>query len=353
VWRDARGDCWLSGSLEGQGGTLLEEAGQPGVEGVGLDLTVEGGLLPAGASSAVVVDDAGVDRPAEAGGGAWVIVLEQRSFRTCPVRYLDDRGEPVRAPLPDDWRSEPVTDSSAACPACGASSWEKAVPADTESRGAQGTPDGGWEPTPIVVCTVCGHEERMPSFMRASDDDGWERDDDGPSFDPVMPAVGFPVYGVAGLEPKLGGWGASGLLTTEVYIAHGTREDDVWALVSTEHEDHPMDSEAASARAALENCLLDAGAQDWPLDLSDAALTLGLREEQVAVRRAAAVPAESLEIPVAGAPTEFQLVRSGGHWAAAARMHPDMLVTIAARGIEPSAVTLVPVPDPSALPHGD
>jgi hypothetical protein len=179
-------------------------------------------------------------------------------------------------------------------------------------------------------------------------------DEPPPGFsEPKLADVGFPVYGLADHEPRLGGWGMKGSATTEVSVEHGRLDGDAWAQVTTELEDHPMDSETATARRALETSLHDAEAEDWPAGLSDSALTLRLHDVERARRRAASVPAESHQITVDGVVREFQLVRSASRWGAAARIADDMLLTIAARGIDPSGVSLVRVPDPAGLPSVD
>ena len=56
-----------------------------------------------------------------------------------------------------------MADADEPCPACGERGWDELRPLD-ESRGTQSTPGGGWEPTAIVVCRACGHEESVGGF---------------------------------------------------------------------------------------------------------------------------------------------------------------------------------------------
>jgi hypothetical protein len=357
VWRDNGGDRWLSARLEGRGGTLLDEGGHSSIEGLGLDLTVQGGVLPPGAASAQVIDDAGHRHEATAASGVWVVVLEQRSHRPSPVHYLDDAGESVRPPLPAGWRVEPVSDARESCPVCSCLRWEKVTPTDAGARGAVELPGGGMEPSPVLVCAVCGHEEQMPTFIGLSTGgEDWE-DVEG-DVEPLLGRAGaaaavsgvdFPVYSVAGWEPKLTGIGSVGAVVTDIDIAHGMPESERWLTVSTVRE-RAMDSGAAIAREALQLTLRTRD-EPWPDDLSEAALTLWLRSRERELRQAAAAaPTERVALTVEGSPVEFELVRSGEDWAAAARLADDELgVTISARGVDPSGIALERIPDLAAL----
>jgi hypothetical protein len=68
-------------------------------------------------------------------------------------------------------------------------------------------------------------------------------------------------------------------------------------------------------------------------------------------RRAAAMgamPTEQL-ITIDGAPRPFlRLSTPTGRWVAV-RRHGDLTITIAARNLDPSTLTLGPIPDPTAL----
>lgn len=121
--------------------------------------------------------------------------------------------------MPACWARFAVPDAHEPCPACGEVAWDEVHPAD-ESRGARGTSDGHWEPTPAVVCRSCGHEERIGSIQRV-----YRNDDQDPaevarrveaaaqamrSEDPEQLAtVGFPIYAAEGWTATLAGLGGS------------------------------------------------------------------------------------------------------------------------------------------------
>ncbi len=128
-----------------------------------------GGLLPPGAVTAEVLDDWGARIAAVIGGRAYAAILEPSSDPGEPVVCCRDAsGMPVRRPLPDNYPCAPVDDAEEPCPACGAVDYEECVPTENW-RGGRAGPDGTtFSPSPIVVCRVCGHEEREGSIMRFS-----------------------------------------------------------------------------------------------------------------------------------------------------------------------------------------
>jgi hypothetical protein len=168
---DADGDVWLTASLARVAGPRVDD-NRPDHVGLEGERTLLGGRLPAGAVAVTVLDDRGDRVPARVGDGAWAVVLDQ------PVRgprslagFRDGDGVPAAAPLPADWGLDRVTDSGEACPACGELAWDVVTPTD-ESRGSRSAA-GGMEPTPVIVCRVCGHEETMGAIFRIpTRDDG-------------------------------------------------------------------------------------------------------------------------------------------------------------------------------------
>jgi hypothetical protein len=121
---------------------------------------VVGGLLPPGAVSAEGVDDRGTRVDAAVAAGAYVAMLEQPNDGHEPIVCCRDAGgEPVRRPWAADYPSVCVSDAQEPCPACGAIDYDEYTPFE-EWRGGRPGPDGTTiDPTPVVSCRVCGHEE--------------------------------------------------------------------------------------------------------------------------------------------------------------------------------------------------
>ncbi|MGH2893915.1 MAG: hypothetical protein ACRDPM_11730, partial [Solirubrobacteraceae bacterium] len=83
-------------------------------------------------------------------------------------------------------------------------------------------------------------------------------------------------------------------------------------------------------------------------DLSDAAITLWFRAV-ARLRRAVALAASRSEaqIIIDGAAAPFlTLTTPSGRWVAV-RRHDDLTITIAARDLDPTSVTIEPIPDPA------
>jgi hypothetical protein len=90
------------------------------------------------------------------------------------------------------------------------------------------------------------------------------------------------------------------------------------------------------------------GQTAWP-EVSDAALKvwLGARDRE---RRGAAYAATQSEqlITIDGTPEPFlTLTTPAGRWVAV-RLHDDIAITIAADDLDPTTITLEPIPDPAA-----
>lgn len=322
VVRD-EGMLWLTGIL-GRGGTGLEH-GRPVVEGLPDDRTVQGGELPPGAVAVEVVDDAGVRHAAAVGNGAWIVVVDQPVRGEDPlVRFVDAAGRTVAPSLPAEWPRAPVEDASEPCPACGATGWDVVQPLD-ESRGSRSTADGGWEPTPIVVCRACGHEESVGVFTYVEDGD---QVGDEPAWEPEEPPpAGFPVYAVRGRPARIGGWGDDSRMVMQGPLA-----------VETEREDDEDESEVARARRALWAMLFDESS-DWPAR-SEPGIAIWMSTQVRANRRAAARAAvEEHPIEIDGRPQPFQVARAGSRWAAV-RRHGDLLVTVTGRDVPLADVAL-------------
>lgn len=357
----ADGLLWVTGDHR-RGGSGLQGY-RPTIEGLTDDRTVQGGALPPGAVAAEVVDDAGVVHAAAAANGAWVVVLDQPATGdTSPVRFLDPQGETVTPPLPAEWSRAPVADAEESCPACGASSWLEVRPLD-DSRGARTTDSGAWEPTPIVVCSVCGHEESIGAFLRFEDDDPTD-DEQQPGLRArtlqalvrrqeraAMRRVRFPVYVAAGWTPRLGGWGSSSRRDTHsVTVCHGADPPEPGPALTIETEsrdERGHESERALASQALERALPDE-AGGWP-ERSEAGLTVWLRTRDRDCRRAAANATSSRHpLRIDGRAETFEVVETATAWAAA-RRHGDLLITLTASAIPPDDIALETLDDATLI----
>jgi hypothetical protein len=227
---DTSGEVWLTHSVDQIGGPRLDDY-RPDHLGLEDERTLIGGRLPAGAIEAIVLDDRGDRVHAEVGAGAWAVVLEQPvGGERSPVCFRDGDGVPVTAALPADWERTPVTDTNEVCPACEQLGWDVVIPADG-SRGTRGS-RLGTQPTPVVVCRLCGHEVVMGAIIRLA-----SRDDEDPALVQArvremeetqrlsnamtLSATMFPIYAADGMPGRLSGSGSSGDQVTSVTVSHG------------------------------------------------------------------------------------------------------------------------------------
>jgi hypothetical protein len=356
VVRVADGDVWLTWSVEQVGGPRLDDY-RPDHVGLEDERTLLGGRLPAGAVAATVLDDNGDRVPAQVGDGAWAVVLEQPTAgERSPVCFRDRDGAPVAPALPAGWPRTPVTDTEECCPACGALAWDVVVPADA-SRGSRGA-HGGSEPTPVIVCRVCGHEVVMGSIMRTS-----TPDDEDPaevrerirhaeemrrlSHQMLLSAVTFPVYAAEGIPGRVGGSGSRGDDVTSVRVTHGGDGRTARPTLEVETrvtERRPPSSERTLAADALARRLEDER-RGWSGG-SDAAFVLSLRATARA-RRELARRATATEriIGVDATPTPFTYVQAGSRWAAVASAGA-VTITVTGVDLDPEGVQLRTVEDP-------
>jgi hypothetical protein len=333
------------------------------------DRSLVGGLLPPGAVSVEVIDEQGKRVAGRVGAGAYAAVLAQPVDHREPVVCCRDAaGTVVRRPLPDDYPSSPVTDAEEPCPACGAVDYEECVPKE-RWRGGHAGPDGPTIPSPIVVCRVCGHEEREGSIMRLSSPDD---EDDAARAERIargrveqrvqqwyshkltLRAVTFPIYAVEGRPAQIGGSGSTGDELTALRIAHTETEDadlldERPRIEVTTSTDEPYHDELAVARQKLEQWVHDEIDRPRSPDLSNAAITLWFRAADRR-RRAAALAAirSDAEITIDGTEQPFVVLTTpGGRWVAV-RHHDDLTVTIAARDLDPATISVEPIADPAA-----
>ncbi len=363
VVRGDDGQVWLSRSVDRVGGPRVDSY-RPAHLGLRGDRTLLGGLLAPGAVSAEAVDDRGYRVQAAVGYGAWAVVLEQpRHGPVAAVCLRDARGRPVAPALPASWTRAPVTDTDEPCPACGAVAWDEVLPSDG-SRGGRLMPDGETEPTPVVVCRTCGHEEEIGSvirFERPEDEDpaevaermrAWEASHRAEQLE-LLAMVSFPIYAAAGWPARLTGHGGStagldGPLTRveRVTVSHGSFGPDTAPELQIEtaivERRHP--SEASLAREALQCWLYDSF--DASLPQCDAAFVLRMRGRE-RERRKLAANAEVTErlIEVDGTRQPFRFVASTGRWAAVRRTD-TLTITVTGHAADPDKLTLMAVADP-------
>ena len=332
------------------------------------------GMLPPGAISAEVVDDRGERVCAAVGGGAYAAVLEQPNDGHEPVVCCRDvTGSPVRRPLAADYPSTAVEDADVPCPACGAIDYEERIP--TEHWRSGPGPDGSAIPNPIVVCRHCGHEEGEGTFFAVG---GSPEDDEDEvvrearlastrehtrvgrwlSNTMMLATLTFPVYAAEGWPAMIGASGSQGDRLTSLTIDHYDTQDAdpfagdrPWFEITTSREDSPVNDELHQARWTLHGWLQnnDEDARSpWP-KASHAAVTVWLaaRDRTVRGKILAAVCSEQL-ISIDGTPAPFlTLTAATGCWVAV-RRHTELVITIAASDLDPTAISVEPIPDPAA-----
>jgi hypothetical protein len=330
---------------------------RPVVIGLG-DRTLQGGLLPPGAVEAWVTDDRGERHRAQAGQGAWAIVLDhQVDGRPGPVCFRDAAGALLAPALPAAWARTPVLDADEPCPACdSARGWDEVIAGDA-SRGTQGFAQ---RQAPFVVCRACGHEHSIGVFyagLAADEPDAKDlarmrRDAEERrrlAAQMALADLAFAVFVARGRSGRIAGWGSSNHVLTSVQVDHGAAVGEAGPRlrVTTERERHRYESEAALARSALRAVLEEVHLGAWP-QRSSAGVAIWLDAVQREARRAAARSViEERALLVDGAPIAVATVACGAHWSAAGR-RDDLLLVLTARDVELEQVELVSATDPLA-----
>jgi hypothetical protein len=348
--------------------------------------TLVGGLLPSGAVSVEVIDDAGVSVLAAIGAGAYVAILHQRNAGHQTVICCRDRaGRAVARPLPPGWPRTPVSDAEVPCPACGAVAYDEVLPSDG-SRGGRGGHghDGPLEPCPITVCRFCGHEEGAGrSIIRFGSADDEPEDETAAAelrrrrcehqriekwyLDKLtLRGVAFPVYAAESWRAQIGGgWGTWAQPTeapsasapegvTHLTVDHFNSADtdgftDPSRLKVTTSVDPAQFGNTQLDHARWVLAIWHHDSQlPWP-QVSDATLKLwfAARDRQ---RRAAVLTATQTEtfITIDGTPEPFlSLTPPSGRWVAI-RHHGGLAITVAANHLDPATIELEPIPDPTA-----
>jgi hypothetical protein len=299
------------------------------------------------------------------------VILTDGEHGEPALGYRDADGEFVHRPMPGEYPHRPVGDAQEPCPVCGAVQYEEYFPTE-DWRGGSGTKGtDSFVPSPLIVCRVCGHQERGGGIMRLRPPD---RDDEDAvvrearmariraeeaaqrwySDTMTLRAVTFSIYAVEGWPARINGQGSRGDELTHLTIAHEQTLHEARFIarprieVTTSVDPCPPD-ELALARETFASGL-QADANPPPAEgLSDAALTLwfrAARRRRVAAAHGAHVA--RIEIEIDGAREPFVMVGTPtAHWVAV-RRHHDVTITIAAREIDPSSLTIEPIANPTA-----
>jgi hypothetical protein len=348
VYRDADGTLLGAGPAKdggdtaSLGGTLLDTL--PASVGVGDGRMVVGGLLPHGASRAIVDG-----KRAVTGNGAWIAIIDAPMGYELAARYEAGDGTIVPPKLPAGWTREPVSDADEPCPACGAVTWERVTPTDV-SRGSHGPPGGPMRPSAVIVCTRCGHEvgegawygpsRLTPGALRAP----WRglsalrhrRSRRSMRPGPPAPAIDeldFPVYALVGANPELTGrgWDPEGV--------HSVTMSDDRAEIKTRALRRAFLDAGEESALALRSVIQDAEPVKWGRGSHAArALRIHAHARAVAARVTRAEPF-AVELPVDGEPVRFAGLRDPAGWAAVGDT-AEVRIVIAASRIRPDALAL-------------
>jgi hypothetical protein len=369
------GSYWLSGSVEHGGGSGISRAEAPLTR---LDGSwAQGGLLPAGATRALVRDESGTwtQGAASVDNGVWIVITR---LQPVAVRFESETGAIVPQPIvPDPIERDAVADATAPCAACGAAEWDLVrfpirYPGEEED-GPQ-----------AVVCRRCGHQVDMGvwiSFGVDDDDDGDEPEgatqtppadwwaEQAASSRRAFAQAAFPVYGLSDWHGRRWWSGAGGsspldsddlgedfLEVQEIRLGFGPPDDDgrPRASVETQRGGH-VEAQTERLRNALQEL---AGRRD-PADhawgrLSHAALEVKLEEDRLrAGEEADAVETHEVLIRVDGEARPFLAGSNGTSWAAVTTIQIDpespeerqLNITILAENIALEQVALARVDD--------
>jgi len=323
---------------------------QPIRIGLSDDRMLFGGLLPPGAVSVEAVEATGVRKPAAVGGGTYAVIFEDREHGEPALGYRDEAGAFVHRPMPAEYPHQPVTDAEDPCPVCGAIEYEEYFPSE-DWRGGRGRKGSdSFVPSPLIVCRLCGHQERAGGITRFGHPDNAEEDPAAREARMVriraeqavqrwyakkMTLMGatFPIYAAEGWAARINGQGSHGDDLTHLTIAHAeTLPDSMFVErprieVTTSIDPH-QPGELAIARDAFAS-RIEADANRRPADgLSDAALTLRFRagrRQRVAGSHQA--PVSETEIAIDGAREPFLMVGTPNAQWVAVRRHHDVTIT--------------------------
>jgi hypothetical protein len=372
IIRGGDGEIELTHDVASEWGQCLQpwDRYQPLRVGLSEDRLLFGGLLPPGAVSVEAVEATGVRKAVAVGGGAYAVVFEDGEHGDPALGFRDAAGGFVHRPMPGEYAHRPVPDAEEPCPVCGAVEYEEYFPTEgwRAGRGRKGT--DSFEPSPLVVCRVCGHEEQAGGIMRLGRDDGVEEDENVRATRLarvqaqaaerwhqnrlMLVGVTFPVYAAEGWPARITGHGSQGDDLTQITVGHAEKLDDSGVVMRPRIEvttsiDPYQPGELAIARG-LFGRVIDSDSSQEPTDgLSSAALTLWFRANRR--RRVTAsheAPVGETAITIDGALEPFMTVGTPNVRWVAVRRHHDATITIAVREIDPESLVIAPIADPAA-----
>jgi hypothetical protein len=344
---------------------------QPIRLGLSDDRMLFGGLLPPGAVRVEAVEATGVRKSAAVGGGTYAVIFEDGQPSEPALGYRDAAGAFVHRPMPAEYPHHPVADAEEPCPVCGAVQYDEYFPTEDwrAGHGTKGTDT--YVPSPLVVCRDCGHEEQAGGIVRFRPADRADEDEVARAARMArvraeqakqrwyankltLMAVTFPIYAADGWPARINGQGSRGDGLTHLVIAHAeTLPDSTFIqrprIEITTSIDPYQPGELAIARATFAQGI-EADANRRPTDgLSDAALTLwsrAARRRRVAGSHEA--PVSEIDITIDDAREPFLTVGTSNAHCVAVRQHHDVMITIAAREIDPASLIIEPIADPTS-----
>lgn len=339
--------------------------------GLGDDLMLVGGLLPPGAVSAEAVQATGVRKLAGTGDGAYAVIFEDGEHGEHALGYRDATGRFVHRPLPGEYAHEPIDDAEEPCVVCGEIQYEQYFVTEEwrAGRGKKGT--DSFQPHPLIVCRVCGHQEHVSAISRFGQPADPDEDETARevrlarvhaeqavqrwySDKMTLTAASFAIYAAEGWPARINGSSSEDGETTSVRIAHADPLPDAARVarprieITTSVEAH-QPSELTVARGESGRVAEADGHRELRDGLSDAAVTLWFR---AARRRRVAgtyrAPIGHTEIMIDGAVESFTTVGTPETRWVAVRRHYDVTVTIVGREIDPASLVIEPIADPNA-----
>jgi hypothetical protein len=370
VIRGEDGEIALTHDVTLEGGQPVQpwDRYQPIRLGLGEDRMLFGGLLPPDAVSVEAVEATGVRKAVAVGGGAYAAVFEDGEHGEPALGYRDAAGAFVHRPMPAEYPHQPITDAEEPCPVCGAVQYEQYFATEEwrAGRGMKGTDT--FEPSPLIVCRVCGHQDHVGAISRYGRADPSDENEAARAAREArvradqavqrwyankmtLMGVTFPIYAAEGWPARINGGSSQGDDQTSLVVGHAETLPDLMFVprprieVTTSIESH-QPGELVIAREAFASLVEADGKRELKDGLSDAAVTLWFR----AARRrrvGGAYGAPVGEIMIEGAPQPFLMVGAlDAHWVAV-RRHHDLTITIAAREIDPASLVVEPIADPS------